>query len=105
RVRVTGALRAPSRRPSASGGGARNTERRRGSRIDAEGGGCYLHIPPHWLDTPPQAGSNSALALRRSRRREGEVPRLAAPVSLKHSPSDAAGRDGSARDTLRVGAR
>ncbi len=36
-----------------------------------------------------------ALALRRSRRREGEVfrriPRLAAPVSLKHSPSDTAG--------------
>jgi hypothetical protein len=40
------------------GWGARNTERRRGSRIDAEGGGCYLHNPPHWLDAPPQAGSN-----------------------------------------------
>jgi Integrase core domain len=52
-------------------------------------------LPPyrsHWLDAPRQAGSKSALAPRRSRRREGKffhkIPRLAAPVSLKHLPSD-----------------
>jgi len=45
------------------------------------------------LTSPTRA--TVALALRRSRRREGEVfrriPRLAAPVSLKHSPSDTTG--------------
>ena len=37
--------------------------------------------------------STLALALRRSRRREvfRRIPRLAVPVSLKHSPSDTAG--------------
>jgi len=43
----------------------------------------------------PRSRATVALALRRTRRREGEVfrriPRLVAPVSLKHSPSDTAG--------------